>query len=142
MLKNRMSKRSIGALIAGLVLGAQVGLATAAGSDFPLGAEQIRANSEPTVHDTYRAEHAGNQSTVSGDFPMGAGEIRERAEPPVRDTYQAEHAGSQTRARNDSFPGGPSEEPFQLLPGAAAYFDRKAERAATSAPANSRSGAE
>jgi len=107
-MKNRMSRRGIGALIAGLVLGAQVGLATAGSSDFPLGAQELRVT----------------------------------AEPPVQTTYRAEHAGGQTATRNDSFPGGPSEEPWQLLPGQAAYFDRKAERAATSAPDRHRSNAD
>jgi hypothetical protein len=100
MLKNRMSKRSIGALIAGMLLGVQVGVAAASESDFPLGAE----------------------------------ELSQRAEPPARDTYRAEHPDGQAAARNNSFPGGPSEEPWQLLPGAAAYFDRKAAPAAASSP--------
>jgi len=142
MLKNMVSKRSIGVLIAGVLLGAQVGLATAAGSDFPLGAEQIVAKDEPSVQTTYQAAHAGSQTAVRGDFPLGAGQIRANDEPPVRNTYKAEHAGGQTAARNDSFPGGPSEEPWQLLPGQAAYFDRKAERAATSAPDRSRNSAD
>ncbi|HKA43640.1 MAG TPA: hypothetical protein VKF40_16795 [Burkholderiales bacterium] len=108
--------------------------------EFPLGARQRRMNAEPPVRDTYQAEHAGSQTAAGDDFPLGARQLRERAEPPVRSTYQSKHAGDKTTARDDSFPGGPNDEPWQLLPGQAAYFDRKADDAAASAPENSGNG--
>ena len=124
-----MLKRNIGVVIAGMLLGAQVGLAVASESAVPLGAEEIVAKGEPPLQTTFQEQHADSATAVRGDaVPDGAEAIVAKGEPPLQTTYQDLHAGSMVAMHGDSFPPQESEVWGRMLPAQAAYFDHKAER--------------
>jgi hypothetical protein len=89
-----MLKRNIGVVVAGVLLGAQIGFATADESAVPLGAQAVRMQSEPVARSTYQTGRTASSApsrTVS--MPSSDDEIISRGEPPVRSTYQDRHGG-------------------------------------------------
>jgi hypothetical protein len=90
-----MLKRNIGVVVAGLLLGAQVGFAAAGESAVPLGAQAIRTQGEPPVHTTFQAQHAGSIATSrTAAMPSNDEDIVGNGEPRAQSTYQQRHPGS------------------------------------------------
>jgi hypothetical protein len=93
-----MLKRKIGIAVAGILLGAQIGLAAAAGIIGPQDAETARENAAPPLQSTYKQEHRDSVSAPSGNgnalFPADAEDIVAKSEPPLKSTFKQEHRDS------------------------------------------------
>ena len=89
-----MMKRKIGVVVAGLLLGAQVGFAAADESAVPLGAQEIRAKGAPPVRSTFQTGHsASTAASRTATMPSNDDDVVSTGEPPVRSTYQQRHPG-------------------------------------------------
>jgi hypothetical protein len=128
-----MLKRNISVLVAGVLLGGQIGLAAADQSAAPLGAEAIVSKTEPTIQTTYRDQHAAsNPASPNGNvFPPSAQE--ERTRPlPAQARYFEEHVPvHRATAADGVFPPSADDLYSQPLPAQARYLEQKAERVRT-----------
>jgi hypothetical protein len=138
MLKDRMSKRGIAVLIAGLVLGAQVGLATAAGQGYqgePDEPWRVLPGQVQYLDHKSEADRAANQAaerdySFSSDLSDEPFTVLPGEAAYLDGKSAAANAGGQAAARDYSIPGGPSDEPWTVLPRQATYFDNKSDSSA------------
>jgi hypothetical protein len=128
-----MLKRNISVLVAGVLLGGQIGLAAADQSAAPLDAEAIVSKTEPTIQTTYRDQHAANNPAGAGGnvFPPSAQEARTRA-LPAQTRYFEEHVPvHQANTADGVFPPSADDLYSQPLPAQARYLEQKAEHLRT-----------
>lgn len=128
-----MLKRKISVLVAGVLLGGQIGLAAADQSAGPLDAEAIVAKTEPGIQTTYRDQHAANNpASANGNvFPASAQEARTRP-LPAQTRYFEEHVPVHRATAVDGVSLPSADDLYsEPLPAQARYLEQKAERVRT-----------
>ena len=100
-----MLKRKLGVVVVGMLLGAQVGLASAAESAIPLGEGAIMAKTAPPWQATFQSQHADSATALRGDaVPADVETIIYKSEPPVQTTFKQQHRDSVTAPSGNAVP--------------------------------------
>ena len=127
-----MLKRNIAILIAGGLLSAQVNLAAAGQSTFPMSADEPGrgiGSTLPALTNYLEQRAASIQGTTRGDsFPVSADDVYWKMLPAQANYFEARAAGQKNEGvavRGDSFPVSADDLYWKLLPAQARYFEQR-----------------
>jgi hypothetical protein len=124
-----MLKRNIAILIAGGLLSAQVNLAAADQSTFPMNADDQYWKPLPSQLEYLEQRAASIQGTARGDsFPPSADAIYWEMLPAQAKYFEARAASLETETvalRGDSFPPSADDQYWKMLPAQARYFEQR-----------------